>query len=159
METIRVILAEDQTLVWAGVRALLAQMEGIQVVAEVTQGHMVLSLVEDYQPEVMLIDLSMPGLNGLEATTLVAQAFPHVRILILSPHANEEYARQALQAGATGYLLKDSSVAELELALRSVLKGEIYLSPAVSKQATELLQTLHEESSLERLTPRQREVL
>jgi DNA-binding NarL/FixJ family response regulator len=114
-----------------------------------------------HQPDVALLDIAMPGLNGLEVAAQVADNFPFVRVLILSMHATEEYVLRALRAGAAGYLLKDADTAELELALKAVTNGETYLSPAVSKHVTEYVRRIGEgeHSTLERLTPRQREVL
>jgi DNA-binding NarL/FixJ family response regulator len=106
------------------------------------------------------MDIAMAGLNGLEAAARVVQEFPHVRVVMLSMHANEEYVLQALRAGAMGYLLKDASVTELELAIKAVVRNETYLSPAVSKHVVEYVQRIGgEPSSLERLTARQREIL
>jgi len=132
METLRIILADDHALVRAGFRALLNQM-GIQIVAEASNGHEVLQLAAQYQPDLVLMDIAMPILNGLEATARLTQQHPNVRVVILSMHANIEYARRALQAGAAGYLLKNAKAAELETALSTVTQGEVYLSPAVAK--------------------------
>jgi DNA-binding NarL/FixJ family response regulator len=103
----------------------------------------------------------MPGLNGLETAARITQEFPHVRVIILSMHANEEYVLQALRAGAAGYLLKDADIVELELALKAVIRNETYLSPAISKQVVaEYIQRVGGETSpLDQLTPRQREIL
>jgi DNA-binding NarL/FixJ family response regulator len=105
----------------------------VQVVAEASDGREALRLVKTYQPDVVLMDIAMAGLNGLEATARVTKEFPAVRVIILSMHSTEEYVAQALRAGAAGYLLKDAAAAELELAVTSVARGETYLSPAVSK--------------------------
>lgn len=134
MTPIRVVLADDHTLVRAGLHALLHIMAGIDVVAEASDGHEALDLIGMHQPDVVLMDIAMPGLNGLEATARIVPAFPHVSVLILSMYANEEFVVQALCAGAAGYLLKSVVTAELELALRAVARGETYLSPAISKQ-------------------------
>lgn len=161
MTTIRIVLAEDHTLMRAGVRALLQQIEGITVVGEAGDGREALRQVAEIQPDLVLMDISMTGLNGLEATARLKKDFPHVRVVILSMHANEEYVLQAMRAGAVGYLLKDAGTAELELALRSVARGETYLSPAVSKHIIQgYLQRAEEvPDPLEQLTPRQREIL
>lgn len=134
MTPIRVVLADDHTLVRAGLHALLQIMEGIDVVAEASDGYEALDLISTHQPDVVLMDIAMPGLNGLEATAQIVPAFPHVSVLILSMYANEEFVVQALRAGAAGYILKNVVTAELELALRAVARGETYLSPAISKQ-------------------------
>jgi DNA-binding NarL/FixJ family response regulator len=160
MNAIRILLADDHDLVRAGFRSLLQNFEGIQVVGEAADGRQVLRLVETLQPDLVLMDIAMPELNGLEATARIAKEFPHVRVMILSMHANEEYARRAIRAGAQGYLLKRSSTAELELAVRAVARGEPYLTPAISKH---LLADFTRQSvpatPLDRLSPRQREVL
>jgi len=161
MKSIRILLADDHTLVRAGIRSLVQALPGIQVVAETGDGREALSLIETHQPDVALLDIAMPGLNGLEVAAQVADNFPYVRVVILSMHATEEYVLRALRAGAVGYLLKDADTAELELAIKAVTRGETYLSPAVSKHITEYIRRVGEEahSTLERLTPRQREVL
>lgn len=161
MKPIRVLLADDHTLVRAGFRSLLQSLAGIEVIAEADDGRQALRLIETHQPDVVLMDIAMPGLNGLEATIQVAQKFPYVHVIILSMHESEEYVLRALQAGATGYLLKDADTAELELAVKSVARGDTYLSPPVSKQVvSDYVQRAGGAlSPLERLTPRQREVL
>jgi DNA-binding NarL/FixJ family response regulator len=133
MKPTRVLLAEDHTLVRAGIRALLQNLTGIQVVAEASDGREALRLIKTYQPDVVLMDIAMAGLNGLEATARVTKEFPTVRVIMLSMHSNEEYVAQALRAGAAGYLLKDAVAAELELAVTAVARGKTYLSPAVSQ--------------------------
>jgi DNA-binding NarL/FixJ family response regulator len=161
MKSIRVLLADDHALVRAGIRVLLEGLSGIQVVAEADDGREALRLIETHQPDVVLLDIAMPGLNGLETLAYVTDQFPYVRVIILSMHAHEEYMLRALRAGAAGYLLKNARAAELEFAITVVAHGETYLSPAVSKYVTAYIQRIGEEisTSLERLTPRQREVL
>jgi DNA-binding NarL/FixJ family response regulator len=161
MTMIRVLLTEDHTIVRAGIRALLENLEGVEVVGEAGDGREALRLVEIHQPDIVLMDIAMSGLNGLEATMRMSKEFPDVRVIILSMHASEEYVLQALRAGASGYLLKDAGTAELELAIRSVGRDETYLSPAVSKHvvADYVRRVGGEPSSLERLTRRQREIL
>jgi DNA-binding NarL/FixJ family response regulator len=161
MKPIRVLLAEDHALVRAGFRALLENLHGIQVVAEASDGREALRLIETHRPDVVLMDITMPGLNGLEAAARVANEFPYVHVIILSMHANEEYVLQALRAGAAGYLLKDAEPTELELAVTAVARGETYLSPPVSRHviADYVRRVGDESSSLVQLTSRQREVL
>ncbi len=158
---IRILLAEDHTLVRAGIRALLQNIEGVEVVAEAGDGREALRLTQQQHPDIVFMDIAMAGLNGLDATARLVREFPDVRVIMLSMHANEEYVLQALRAGAVGYLLKDAGTAELELAVRSVGRGETYLSPAVSKHvvADYVRRVGGETNTLERLTPRQREVL
>jgi DNA-binding NarL/FixJ family response regulator len=133
VETIRLLIADDHALVRAGIRALLESLDGLTVVAEAGDGRQALDLVKALRPDVLLADIAMPLMNGLELAGCVAREMPTTRVVILSMHSSEEYASRALQAGAVGYLLKDSGLAELELAVRAVARGETYLSPAVSK--------------------------
>jgi DNA-binding NarL/FixJ family response regulator len=161
MSTLRIVLAEDHTLVRAGIRALLEQLEGVQVVAEAADGRAALDAIKAHQPDIVFMDIGMPNLNGLDATARITQEFPGVRVIILSMHVHEEYVWQALQAGAAGYLLKDAGTAELELAVRAVSRGDAYLTPAVSKQVIEAY-TQRFSAGLpkhEQLTLRQREIL
>jgi DNA-binding NarL/FixJ family response regulator len=158
---IRVILVDDHALVRAGLRALLGNMAGVEVVAEAVDGHAALEAIRTHAPDLVLMDISMPNLNGLEATAQATREFPDTRIIVLSAHSSEEYVGQALRAGAAGYLLKDAPTVELELAIKSVAKGETYLSPAVSKHviSSYVRRVGGEAGSLELLTPRQRETL
>lgn len=161
MKPIRVIVADDHELLRAGLRAILRGVDGIEVVGEAGDGREALEVIAKAPPDVLLLDISMPGMNGLEAIGLVAEQFPAVRVVILSMHASEQYVGQALRAGAAGYLLKDSAPTELETAIRAVARGESYLSPAVSKQVVSAYRQQAEPapSSVEQLTPRQREIL
>ena len=161
MKTIRTLLADDHDLFRAGIRALLDNLDGIEVVAEAGNGREALRLCQEHHPDVALMDIMMPELNGLDATARLAAISPGTRTIILSMNAHEEYVLQALRAGAVGYLLKNIGPRELEQAIRTVVRGETYLSPAISKHliAAYLQRVGGEISSLERLTPRQREVL
>ena len=165
---IRVLLAEDHTLVRAGIRSLLASFPDIQVVAEAGNGRDALRLIDERRPDVVLIDISMPEMNGLEIVARAVKQFDTMRFIILSVHANEEYVLRALQAGARGYVLKDATVSELELAIRAVARGGVYLSPEISRQVIpNFVQWVGSEkprakpkwTGLDRLTPRQREIL
>lgn len=159
---VRVILADDHTLVRAGIRALLEKWPEVEVLGEASDGREVLNLVKLHRPDVVLMDISMPGLNGLDAAARMTREFADVRIIILSMHNNEEYYWRALKAGAAGYLLKKSATAELETALQRVVQGEIYLSREISARLLKKF-PLHgiadRKSPLEQLTDRQREVL
>lgn len=161
MTRLRVLLADDHTLVRAGLRKLLESMPDLDVVGEAADGMALLQMAQDLKPNLVLMDIAMPGLNGLETTARLTKALPDVRVIILSMHQNEEYVRQALRNGAAAYLLKDSAPLELELALKAVLRGETYLSPAVSRGiVSDYVQRLRaEEQPGDSLTPRQREVL
>jgi DNA-binding NarL/FixJ family response regulator len=159
---IRVMLADDHTLVRAGIRALLEKLPGVEVVGEAGDGREVLKLVKLHQPDVVLMDISMPGLNGLETALRMAKEFPDVRVIILSMHPNEEYVWQALKTGAAGYLLKKAATAELATALQHVALGEFYLSQEISTRLPKnfaLDGIAHRKSPLEELTGRQREIL
>lgn len=160
MISIRVLVVEDHTLVRAGMHALLHNMPGVEVVAEAGDGHTALRLIEQYHPDVVLMDIALPGLNGLD-TLAEAKQYPGTHVIILSMHANDEYVRRALQGGAVGYLLKGSDPAELELAVRAAARGDFYLSPAVSKHvvASYVRHVDDEGHSAEQLTPRQRQIL
>jgi DNA-binding NarL/FixJ family response regulator len=161
MEAVRVLLVEDHDLVRAGIRSLLGTMSGVTVVAEAGDGESALELVEQYRPELVLMDIALPGANGLVTTARITEQFPGVRVIMLSMHVNDLYVSQALQAGALGYILKNASFTELEQAVRTVARGEAYLSPPVSRHlAMDYIRRARgEPSSLEQLTPRQREVL
>ena len=161
MTAVRVILADDHTLVRAGLRKLLETVPNLSVVGEAGDGLELLSLAQQLRPHLVLMDIAMPGLNGIEATDRLLRAWPDIRVLILSMHQGEEYVRQALRHGASAYLLKDSAPMELDLAIAAVLRGETYLSPAVSRGVvSDYVQRLRsEEQPAQLLTPRQREVL
>src|SRR5207245_2832590 len=157
---LRVLLAEDHTLVRKGIRAVLRQVGWIDVIAEAADGREALDLARRHGPDVVVMDIAMPGLNGLEATARITKESPRTRVLILSMHATEEYVAQALRAGASGYLLKGADVPEFELALKAVARGETYLTPTVSKHVVdEYLRRVGEPGVLDLLTPRQREIL
>ncbi|WP_406696300.1 response regulator transcription factor [Singulisphaera sp. Ch08] len=160
MDPIRVLVADDHTLVRAGIRALLQALEGVEVVAEAGDGREALALARAHRPDILLTDIAMPLLSGLELAGVVARELETTRVVILSMHASEEYARRALEAGAAGYLLKDSGLAELEIAVRAVARGETYLSPAVSKHViAEYLRRTDGAPATGPLTPRQCEIL
>jgi DNA-binding NarL/FixJ family response regulator len=157
---IRVVLADDHALVRAGMRSLLGGMAQVEVVGEAASGEEALVLAERERPDVVLMDIAMKGITGLEAAARIRDQHPGVRVIILSMHAGEEYVLQALRAGAIGYLLKDAATGELELALRSVMRGESWFSPAVSRQVVEgYVQRVGGEPVADVLTARQREVL
>ncbi|MGB0579588.1 MAG: response regulator [Limisphaerales bacterium] len=160
-QPIRVLLADDHRLVRAGIRSLLEEIPNIEVVAEAGDGRETLDMVRQYNPNIAMIDVAMKGLNGLDVAKRMSRDFPHVKVLILSMHTNEEYVIKALKGGACGYLIKDAATEELSLALKAVSKGEIYLSPVISKGVIDNLIALSEGKSEtgDVLTPRQREIL
>jgi DNA-binding NarL/FixJ family response regulator len=154
----RILIADDHTLVRAGLTSLIARLPEMEVVAEAADGRQALRLVRDLQPDIVLMDIAMPGLNGLESAERIHGIHPKVKIIILSMHASEEYVAQALKAGASGYLLKDAATAELEMALKSVSMGQFYLSPSISRQVVDNF-LRGGPTGVELLTPRQREIL
>jgi DNA-binding NarL/FixJ family response regulator len=161
MSRVRVLLADDHALVRAGIRSLLSTMDGVEVVAEAGEGDEAVRLADQLHPQVVLMDIAMPGVNGLDATARIVERHPDTRVIILSMHAGEEYALGALRAGATGYLLKDADLLELERAIAAVSRGETYLSPAVSTHviADYRRRVTTQPGPLDRLSARQREVL
>ncbi len=164
---IQVLIADDHALVRAGCRALLESMADIHVVAEAGDGYEALALIKQCPPDVVLLDVAMPNLNGLEAMERLQQDTSPVKVIILSIYANEEYVIRALHAGAAGYLLKDCVPREFEEAIRMVMKGQTYLSARVSQGLIDYIRHHGFEKkeqkslrpSLEQLTRRQREVL
>ena len=157
---IRVLLADDHALVRAGLRKLLESLSGVAVVGEAGDGREALALVASKNPDLVLLDITMPGLNGLEAAERIGREHPGTRVILLSMHASEEHVLRALRAGAAGYLPKDAALGELELAINAVRKGETYLSPAVSRHVSDYVRrTGAETEPRESLTPRQREIL
>lgn len=161
MAKIRVLLADDHKLVRAGIRALLQTVADVEIVAEAADGREALSLIAAHHPDLALMDITMPGLNGLDATARIGRTFPRTRVVILSMSADEDSVLKALRAGAVGYVVKTADPAELGLAVRAVARGERFLSSAVSEHvvAACLNRIDKERTSLERLTTRQREVL
>ncbi len=165
---IRILLVDDHALFRAGMKALLQSMKAIEVVGEANNGRDAIRLVEQEQPDIVLMDIAMPTLNGLDTTRHIVRKFPDVRVIILSMHTTRQYVLQALEAGASGYLVKDAALGELEAAVRAVAQGETFLSSSVSKfvvdeykrrlNGTEISSGAAE-NPLDILTPRQREVL
>ncbi len=161
MSAIRVLLVDDHKLFRAGIRCLLQTLSDIEVVAESGDGREALRLIKSHHPDVVLMEIMLPGLNGLDTTARVARTCPATRVVMLSMNAGEDSVLQTLRAGATGYLVKTSDPAELELAVRAAARGETFLSSAISQHvvAACLGRLGREQTTLERLPPRQREVL
>ncbi len=157
----RVLLADDHHMVREGLRALLENVIHVDVVAECGDGREALQQIERLRPDVALLDISMPILNGLEVAARAKEASPRTRVVILSMHAGEMHVAQAMRAGVAGYLLKGARAAELAFALEAVMRGETYLSPGISRQVVDgFLKTAEAEADpLAGLTSRQREVL
>lgn len=158
---VRIMLADDHKLFRAGIFALVQTLRGIEIVAEAADGREALRLVAAHRPDVVLMDVMMPNLNGLDAAARIARAFPRTRVVIVSMNADEDSVLKSLRAGAAGYVVKTADPAELELAIRAAARGERFLSSAVSQHvvAACLKRVDREQTSLERLMPRQREVL
>jgi DNA-binding NarL/FixJ family response regulator len=158
---IRVILADDHALFRAGIRALLQTVPGIEIVAEAADGREALRLIAAGHPDVIVLDMMMPNLNGLDAAARIARAFPSTRVVILSMRPDEDSVLRTLRAGALGYVVKSDDPAELVLAIRAAARGQRFLSSAVAGYvAADCFKRVdRERTSLERLTPRQREVL
>lgn len=162
MNVIKVFLADDHTIVRAGLRSLLDGEIDIEVVGEAEDGREAVERIVESCPDVVLMDISMPSLNGIEATVRIKKACPEVNVLILTMHAKEEYVHRILQAGASGYLVKQAAETELLLAIKAVSKGQRYLSPVISKGIIEkyLQETPNGETQdFSILTSREREVL
>ena len=157
----RILLADDHQLVRAGFRALLKEIPTVEVVAEAGDGREALDMFKKHRPDVVLIDIAMPKLNGLEAIARITREFPNAMVIVLSVYANQEYVVQAIQAGARGYLIKEDAVSELKAAIKGVTAGELYLSPRIAKDLTsgDLERVGVRYDPLAKLTTRQREIL
>ncbi len=155
---LRIIIADDHTLMRAGLVTLMARMTDVEVVGEASNGREAVKMARDLAPDIALMDIAMPELNGLEAADRVHRDTPKTKVIILSMHANEEYVAQALKAGASGYLLKDAATTELDMAIRVVAQGQFYLSPSISRQVVDSY-LKGGPTGLDLLSPRQREIL
>ena len=160
---IRVIVADDHHLVRQGIRMLLDKAEDIEVVAEAEDGLEAVELAERLAPDIVVMDISMPRLNGAQATELIRARLPATQVVVLSMHADETVVRQALRRGARAYVLKRAVGEELMLAVRTASRGETYLSPPIAgsilNEFLALSDETEESSAFERLTPRERQVL
>ncbi len=160
----RVMLVDDHSLVREGLRHVLAATPGVEIIAEAGDGETALRLAAELKPDLVVMDLSMPGMGGLEVTTRLRELLPQVKVLILSVQDHPEYVLGAVRAGAQGYLRKDTSPAELREGLRAVARGESYFSPPVARHLTNAVRGEGDDTTdpgqrLARLTPREREVL
>ena len=158
MKRIRILLADDHAVVRQGFRMILAAHPDMEIVGEAGNGREAVELAERLKPEVVVMDVSMPELNGIEATRRLAASLPHTRVLALSMHKDSVYVREILRAGARGYLLKDSVADDLVSAVRAVASGEGYLSPQVSNAVLDDYRR-HVTNPIDLLTSREREVL
>ena len=163
MKNIRIVLADDHTVVRKGLRLLLETEPGFTVLADAADGREAVALAEQYTPDVVVMDVAMPILNGIEAARQISSRVPHAAIVFLSMHSDEGYVLKALKAGARAYLLKDSADHDLIDAVRAVSEGKAFFSPAISKMLVEdylrQMQDRQVEDSYELLTTREREVL
>lgn len=163
MPQIRILIADDHVIIRSGLRLLLEQQPDFKVVAEANDGREALQMVSKFHPEVAILDIGMPQLNGIEATRQIVAQEPATQVVILSMHADEGYVLRALKAGAKAYIVKNSAEADLIRAVRSVAEGKSFFSPAISKMLLEdYVRQVREkevEDSYDLLTPREREVL
>ena len=158
MKTIRILLADDHAVVRQGFKMILGAQPDMEIVGEAGNGREAVELVEQLKPDIVVMDVAMPELNGIEATRRMAENAPHARVLALSMHKDSVYVREILRAGARGYLLKDSVAADLVSAVRAIAAGEGYLSPAVSDAVLDDYRR-HVTNPIDLLTSREREVL
>jgi len=163
MKPIRILLADDHTVIRKGLRLLLENQPDFQVVADASDGREAVAMAEAHRPDVIVLDVAMPTLNGIEAARQISAKVPHAAIVFLSMHSDEGYVLKALKAGAKGYLLKDSAENDLINAIRSVSQGKAFFSPAISKMMVEeymrQMQERGVEDSYDLLTTREREIL
>lgn len=164
MEKIKIILADDHQMFLDGLSSLLSQVKGVQVIAAVNSGKEVLEKLRTTMPDLVIVDLNMPGMNGLETTLEIKKKYPDLKVLGLTMENDLHAVTGMLEAGASGYILKNTGKAELELALMQVMKGEVYLSQSISNQlAQNLLQNFHHrnevQNELSSLTTRELEIL
>jgi len=159
----RIVIAEDHTILREGLRALISSEPNLDVVGEAEDGRDAIHCVETLTPDLVLMDLSMPRMDGLDAIKEIKKRYPETKVLALTVHKTEEYILATLRAGADGYVLKDATQDELLMAIRSVLGGKSYLSPGASEKVIEgyldSRKTLKTSTSWDTLTPREREIL
>jgi two-component system, NarL family, response regulator NreC len=163
MKQLRVLLADDHTLIRAGLRLVAAQQADFTVVGEAENGRQAVAMAESLKPDVAVLDIGMPELNGIEACRQIRESQPQIEVVMLSMHSDEGYVLRSLKAGARAYLLKDSAEADLARAIRAAAEGKSFFSPAVGKVLLEdymrKLQRTGAEDSYELLSPREREIL
>jgi len=161
-KTIKIIIADDHTVVRIGLRTLLEREADFQVVGEASDGMETINFVKLMNPDVVILDMIMPGINGIEITRQIKKVSPDTKVIILSMHANEAYVLETLKKGASGYVLKDSTGNDLLMAIREAIAGRRYLSPPLSERALERYIRISKSTGLdvyEALTDREREVL
>ncbi len=159
----RVVIAEDHTILRAGLRALLSLQDDIEVIGEAGDGREAVRVVDEHVPDLLLIDLSMPKLNGMEAISEIRSRHPQIKIIVLTVHKSDEYIVASLDAGADAYILKDASQSELLLAIEYVMRGKIFLSPSISDKVVEAYLEQKKkkkvQSVIDILTSREKEIL
>ena len=158
MKRIRILLADDHAVVRQGFKMILSAEKDMEIVGEAGNGREAVEQAEQLRPDIVVMDVAMPELNGIEATRRLAASMPHTRVIALSMHKDSVYVREVLRAGARGYLLKDSGAGDLVSAIRAVASGESYLSPAVSNAVLDDYRR-HVTNPIDLLTSREREVL
>jgi two-component system, NarL family, response regulator NreC len=158
MKRIRILLVDDHALVRQGFKMILVAQADMEIVGEAGNGREAIQLAEELRPDIVVMDVAMPELNGIEATRRLLASLPHTRVIALSMHKDSVYVREILRAGARGYLLKDSPAGDLVSAVRSVASGESYLSPGVSNAVLDDYRR-HVTNPIDLLTTREREVL
>jgi DNA-binding NarL/FixJ family response regulator len=159
---IRITLTDDHPLVLAGMKALLQDVQDVEIVGEATDGQTALDVIRQTTPDIAILDISLPGISGLEVARTVSAQLPQVRLLALTVHEDHAYVQPMLQAGARGYLLKRSAADELERAVRAIAGGGLYLDPAIAEKALPSTSGAHQSASslgASELTPRESEVL
>ena len=163
MRKTRILLADDHQLMRSGLRLVIEQQPDLTIVGEAADGREAVALAKSVRPDVAVMDISMPNLNGIEAAHQIIQSQPDIAVIVLSMHTDESYVLRALKAGAKGYLLKDSAEADLIAAVRAVARGKSFFSPAVSKVLLDdymrKLKRSGAEDAYDLLTPREREIL
>jgi len=161
MKPTTIVLAEDHAMVRAGIRLMIERIPDVQIVAEAKDGSEAVELVRKHRPDILIADIAMPQLNGIDAALRIGRELPQVRTIILSMYSTEEHVYQALKAGVAGYLLKQSAPSELEIAINAVAQGRTYLSPPITQHVVAQYRdgAGEAEHPLSRLTSRQREVL
>ncbi len=160
MSPTRIMLVDDHALVRAGIRALISMIDGVDVVAEAGSGDEALGLIEELHPDLVLLDITMPGMNGLTALNEITARFPRVRVIILTMHEAREYAIQALRGGAAGFIPKRAAAGELKNAIETVMAGKTYVSPELAQDGVSASEAAaRDQELLNKLTPRQREIL
>lgn len=160
MKQLRIVLADDHALLRAGMRVLLERFGTFTIIGEAGSGREAIQAVEEHKPDIVLMDIAMPDLNGLEALRRISAEWPAVKVVMLSMHGNKEYVLRAMRGGAAGYVLKDTSPSDLAMALQIIARGTTYISPGIGMP----MENYHRATgakldSFSELTPRQREIL